>query len=70
MLGDRSLEKMNVEVPENDVGEHAVGLGGVRVLSNPVVGGRAIELRIEQLSLPLAALLDSVQEHLAGPGFV
>src|SRR5678815_4804258 len=45
---------MNVEVPVDDVRKEAVGLVGICVLSNPVVGGSAVKLRVEESPVPLA----------------
>src|SRR5713101_386503 len=63
MLGARGVDDVDVEIPVDDVSKHGVGLVSVGVLSNPVVGGRAIELRKEEFCVPLAVEERAREEH-------
>src|SRR5713226_4949674 len=47
---------MDVEIPVDNVSKNVEGMISVGVFSNPVVGGRAVELRKEELLVSLAVV--------------
>ena len=52
VFGAGVSDDMDVEIPVDDVAKYAVGLVAVGVFSDPIVGGRAVKLRKEELLCP------------------
>ena len=56
VLGARGVDDMDVEISVDDISKYVVGLVAVGVLSDSVVGGRAIKVRKEEIFMPLAVV--------------
>src|SRR5579872_5829907 len=79
VFGPRGSDNMDVEIMVDDVAKYAVGLVAVGIFSDPVVCGRAVELRKEELFVPVAVIESAGEQGfesvvktvaVAYPGFV